>query len=160
MSPEILEKISHPELEIFIVNIISVRKWGKEKTDRNTRNLKLFWTCKKNPRMSHETLKKTAHLDLEISKDNLISVRKWDNEQTDRHTRNLELFGTSVRTSQGCLQNISERYLIQNQSYKWTKLMETDGQMNDKRTERLIELTPQGGQLKSWWLRLVVKVYR
>ena len=64
--------------------------------------------------MSPENLKKIAHLDLEISKDDLISVRKLDNEQTDRHARNLELFGTSVRTSQDCLQKISERYLIQN----------------------------------------------
>ena len=76
-----------------------------------------FHKCKNIPGMSPENLKKIAHLELEISKDNLISVRKGDNEQTDRHTRNLKLFGTSVQTSQGCLQKISERYIIQNQRY-------------------------------------------
>ena len=44
MSPEDLKKIADPELEISIVNIISVRKWGNEQTDRHTRNMKLFWT--------------------------------------------------------------------------------------------------------------------
>ena len=77
-----------------------------------------FTTTERNsPGMSPENSKKIAHLELEISKDNLTSVRKWDNEQTDRHTRNLEFFGTCVRTSQECLQKISERYLIQNQRY-------------------------------------------
>ena len=46
---------------------------------------------------------------------------------------------------------ISERYLIQNQSYKGAKLVETnertDGRTN-KQTQPLLELTPQGGQLK------------
>ena len=41
MSPEILEKISHPELNIAKDNVISVRNWGNEQTDRHTRNLKL-----------------------------------------------------------------------------------------------------------------------
>ena len=44
MSPENLRKLAHPELEIYTVNIISVRKWGNEQTDRHTRNLKLSWT--------------------------------------------------------------------------------------------------------------------
>ena len=34
----------HPKLEISTVNIMSVRKWGNEQTDRHTRNLKLSWT--------------------------------------------------------------------------------------------------------------------
>ena len=34
----------HPKLEISAVNIMSVRKWGNEQTDRHTRNLKLFGT--------------------------------------------------------------------------------------------------------------------
>ena len=67
--------------------------------------------------MSPENFEKISHPELDISKDNLISVRKLGNEQTDRHKRFLELFGTSVRTSKECLQKISERYLIQNQSY-------------------------------------------
>ena len=45
MSPEILEKISHPELNISKDNLISVRNWDNEQTDRHTRNLKLFGTC-------------------------------------------------------------------------------------------------------------------
>ena len=44
MSPENLRKLAHPELGLFTVNIISVRKWGNEQTDRHTRNMKLFWT--------------------------------------------------------------------------------------------------------------------
>ena len=44
MSPENLRKLAHPELEIFSVNIISVRKWGNEQTDIQTRNMKLFGT--------------------------------------------------------------------------------------------------------------------
>ena len=99
--------------------------------------------------MSPENLKKIAHLELDISKDNQISVRKWDNEQTDRHTRILEFFGTSVGTFQECLQKISERYIIQNQSYKQIKLVETDERTEDERTQPLLELTPQGGQLKT-----------
>ena len=65
MPPENLRKLAHPELEISTVNIISVKKWGNEHTDRQTRNLNFF-----------EKLKKIAHLQLEIAKDNLISVRK------------------------------------------------------------------------------------
>ena len=42
MSPENLKKISHPELDISKDNLISVRNWGNEQTDRHTRNLKLF----------------------------------------------------------------------------------------------------------------------
>ena len=44
MSPENLEKISHPELNISKDNLISVRNWGNEQTERHTRNLKLFGT--------------------------------------------------------------------------------------------------------------------
>ena len=44
MSPENLEKISHPELDISKDNPISVRKWGNEQTDRHTRFLELFGT--------------------------------------------------------------------------------------------------------------------
>ena len=39
------------------------------------------------------------------------------NEQTNRHVRNSKLLQTSVQTSQECLQEISERYLIQHLSY-------------------------------------------
>ena len=38
ISPENLRKTTHPELEI---SLMSVRKWGNEKTDRHTRNLQL-----------------------------------------------------------------------------------------------------------------------
>ena len=44
MCPENLRKLAHPELETSTVNIMSVRKWGNEQTDRHTRNLKLCWT--------------------------------------------------------------------------------------------------------------------
>ena len=44
MSPENLEKISHPELDISKDSLISVKKWDNEQTDRNTQNLKLFRT--------------------------------------------------------------------------------------------------------------------
>ena len=37
MSPENLRNTAHPELVISTVNIISVRKWGYEQTDRHTR---------------------------------------------------------------------------------------------------------------------------
>ena len=49
------------------------------------------------------------------------------------------------------MQKISERYLIKNQSYERTKLVETNGRTDertDERTQPLLELTPQGGQLK------------
>ena len=55
MSPENLRKLAHPELEISTVNIISVRKWGNEHTDRHTRKLKLFGT---NVETSQEVLQK------------------------------------------------------------------------------------------------------
>ena len=73
--------------------------------------------------MCPENLKKISHPELDISKDNPISVRKLGNEQTDRHTRFLELFGTSVGISQECLQNISERYIIQNRRYPYIDLI-------------------------------------
>ena len=44
MSAENLENISHPELDIFKDNPISVKKWGKEQTDRHIRFLELFGT--------------------------------------------------------------------------------------------------------------------
>ena len=128
MSPENLRKLAHLELEISKDNLISVRKWGNEQTDRHTRNLKLFRICAQTSQECLQKIwKKVAHLELEISKDKLIIVRKWDNEQTDRHTRNFEFFGTSVRTSQKCLQKISERYLIKNQRYWLVELVEMDG---------------------------------
>ena len=55
MSPGNLEKISHPELNISKDNLISVRNWGNEQTDRHTRNLKLFGT---NVQTSQECLQK------------------------------------------------------------------------------------------------------
>ena len=97
MSPENLRKIVPLELEISTVNLISVRKWSNEQTDRHRRNLKLFWSSvQKSQKYFQENLKKISHPELNISKDNLISVRNWGNEQTDRHTRNLKLFGTNV----------------------------------------------------------------
>ena len=45
-------------------------------------------------------------------------------------------------------QKNSERYLIQNQSCKRTKLVETYVR-TDEQTQPLLELTPQGGQLKN-----------
>ena len=42
ISPAKFRKPAYSELEIFTVNIISVMKWGNEKTDRKTRNMKLF----------------------------------------------------------------------------------------------------------------------
>ena len=84
MSPENLRKLAHPELEISTVNIISVRKWGNEQTDRQKKSAITFNKCRNIPGMSPENLKTIAHLEQEISKDNLISVRKWGNEQTDR----------------------------------------------------------------------------
>ena len=42
--PKIWKKIAHLELEISKDNLISVRKWGNEQTERHTRNLKLFGT--------------------------------------------------------------------------------------------------------------------
>ena len=44
MSQENMWKIGHPELDISTVEIGSVMKWGNEKTDINTQNLKLFRT--------------------------------------------------------------------------------------------------------------------
>ena len=44
MSPENLKKIAHLELQISKINLISVRKWGNEQTDRHTRFLELFGT--------------------------------------------------------------------------------------------------------------------
>ena len=47
--------------------------------------------------------------------------------------------------------DFSKIYLVQNQSYKRTKLVETDKQTNIRtkgQTQPLIELTPKGGQLK------------
>ena len=44
MSPENLENISHPELDISKDNPISVRTLGNEQTDRHTRFLELFGT--------------------------------------------------------------------------------------------------------------------
>ena len=55
MSPENLEKIYHPELNISKDNLISVRNWGNEQTDRHTRTLKLFGT---NVETSQECLQK------------------------------------------------------------------------------------------------------
>ena len=42
MSPEKSRNLAYSELEISIVNMISVRKRGNEQTDRHTRNLKFF----------------------------------------------------------------------------------------------------------------------
>ena len=64
--------------------------------------------------------------------------------------KNPELFENGVSKSWECLQKISERYLIQNWSYKQTKLVETYERMErrtDKRIQPLLELTPQGGEL-------------
>ena len=44
MSPEKLEKMSHPEVDISKDNLISVRKWGNEQTDRLKWNFKVFGT--------------------------------------------------------------------------------------------------------------------
>ena len=44
MSPENLKMIAHLELKISEINLISVRKWGNEQTDRHTRFLELFGT--------------------------------------------------------------------------------------------------------------------
>ena len=55
MSQENVWKIGHPELDISTVEIISVRMWGNEQTDRNTWNLKLFRTS---VQTSKECLKK------------------------------------------------------------------------------------------------------
>ena len=97
-------KIDYSELETSTVNLISLRQWGNEQTDRHTRNLKLFGTS---VQTSQECLQKIweilAHQELEISTVNIISLRKWGNEKTDRHPRNLKLFWTSAETSQECL---------------------------------------------------------
>ena len=50
MSPENLEKISHPELDISKDNLISVRNWGNEQTDRHTRNPKFLELMYRHPR--------------------------------------------------------------------------------------------------------------
>ena len=55
MSPKNLIKIAHPQLKISKDNLISVRRWGNEQTDRHTRNLKLFGTS---VQTSKECLKK------------------------------------------------------------------------------------------------------
>ena len=55
MPPENLRKLAHSELEISKDNLISVRKWGNDQTDRHTRNLKLFVT---NVHTSQECLQK------------------------------------------------------------------------------------------------------
>ena len=39
MSPENLEKVSHPELDISKDNQISIREWGNEQTDRHKKIL-------------------------------------------------------------------------------------------------------------------------
>ena len=75
MSPENLQKIAHPEIEISNVNQILVRKKGNEQTDRHTKNLKLFGT-RNITGMSPENLRKLAHSELEIYTVNHVSVRK------------------------------------------------------------------------------------
>ena len=55
MSPENLEKISHPELNISKDDLISVKNLGNEETKRHTRNVKLFGT---NVQTSQECLQK------------------------------------------------------------------------------------------------------
>ena len=93
--PENLRKTAHPEREI---SLMSVRKWGNEKTDRHTRHMKLFEI---NAKMSPEYIQKFDKDSSSITKnttDNLLSVRKWGNEQTDRQTRNLNFFRTNVQT--------------------------------------------------------------
>ena len=59
MSQENMWNIGHQELDISIVEIISVMKWGNEQTDRNTQNLKLFRTS---VQTSQECLKKICEI--------------------------------------------------------------------------------------------------
>ena len=42
MSQENLRKMAHPFLALYNADLISIRKWGNEQTDRHTRNLELF----------------------------------------------------------------------------------------------------------------------
>ena len=50
MSLEKFKKLAYSELEISIVNIISLMKWGNTNTDRQTINMKLCEVLYKNPR--------------------------------------------------------------------------------------------------------------
>ena len=67
ISPENLKKIAHLQLEISKDNLISVRKWGNEQTDRHTINLKLSGTNVQTPQEYPENLRKIAPHELEIS---------------------------------------------------------------------------------------------
>ena len=60
MSPENIEKISHPELNISKDNPISVRKWGNEETDRHSRYPKLFWIVQIHPRNASQKFEKDS----------------------------------------------------------------------------------------------------
>ena len=66
MSPENLEKISHPELDISKDNPISVRKLGIEPTDRYTRNLKISGTSVGASQQYLKDFRKVPHPELEI----------------------------------------------------------------------------------------------
>ena len=58
MSPEKSRRLAYSELEISTVNLISVRKWVNEQTDRHTRNLKLFEVLYTNPRIVSRKFRK------------------------------------------------------------------------------------------------------
>ena len=91
--------------------------------------------CRFIPGRPPKIFRKTSHAKIEISLKYLILVSNSANQQADRHTRNSEWFGNSLQTFQECLQKIWERYLIQNQSYKWMKLVETDVRRNERTDE-------------------------
>ena len=64
---EYLSEIAHPEMDIYNVNLMSVRKQDKEQTDRYKGYLKLFGTNKQTTMESFINWRKMAHkLDISL----------------------------------------------------------------------------------------------
>ena len=134
MSPENLEKISHPELNISKDNLISVRNWGYEQTDRHTKNLKSFENCGQTSKECVKNQKKTSYtlLCAKIREISTMIFRKIYHAELEislcRHNLSKELSQlTDWKTYKklGSIKNYcsnivvmskknSERYLIQN----------------------------------------------
>ena len=67
MSPESLEKISHPDLDTSKDNQISVMKLGNEQTDRYTIFFEYLVLVYKHPKNVSKKIRKISHPELDIS---------------------------------------------------------------------------------------------